>query len=114
MGERMHTPTPWAAEEGTIHHIGHTVITAAHAGMTSNTPLAKVSHLGDEESARADAAFIVRAVNSHDQLVEALEKIMGIAGCCVSQRIPSDDKIIADHIEEIYDNARAALSAAKE
>lgn len=39
----------------------------------------------------------------------ALMQIQGILGACVRQRAASDDKIIADHIEEAYKIALAAL-----
>jgi hypothetical protein len=39
----------------------------------------------------------------------ALMEIQGILGACVSQRAASDDKIIADHIEEAYKIALDAL-----
>lgn len=42
-------------------------------------------------------------------LRETLSKISGLAGSCVVQRVPSDDALIAEHIEEIRDMALAAL-----
>lgn len=47
-----------------------------------------------------------------ERLIETLRQIAGIARCCVVQRVPSDDKIIAEHIEEISDMAEAAIKDA--
>lgn len=45
-----------------------------------------------------------------DEALKALEQIAGILGACVVQRSPSDDKIIAEHIEECRDIASAAAT----
>lgn len=42
--------------------------------------------------------------------MEALRKIKIIAHVCAVQRLPTDDKIIADHIEEIRDIATQAIA----
>ena len=39
----------------------------------------------------------------------ALNEINGHAHCCVIQRVPSDDNIIAEHIAEIERLAKKAL-----
>jgi hypothetical protein len=70
-----HTPTPWhvfddkaecpgiEAENVTIVVFGDKLTITEDCGVQGETA----------EEARANAAFIVRAVNSHDALVEALE-----------------------------------------
>ena len=50
---------------------------------------------------------------TNDLSTNALREIAGIAGACVTQRAPSDDRIIAEHIEEIRDLAWAALEQAR-
>lgn len=81
-----HTPAPWHAENGTIYS-QYATIGSAH-GKTRN----------DAEN-DANAAFIVRAVNAHDALVEALEEFIGSHA---TFSVPS-----------IAAKARAALRAAK-
>jgi len=44
-----------------------------------------------------------------DRLRTSLRLIQSRAQSCVTQRAESDDKIIADHIEQVRDIARAAL-----
>ncbi len=57
-----HTLEPWSVACGEGHHEGWVVITAKHAGMTAETPLAKISDVcGD---AMPDAARIVACVNA--------------------------------------------------
>ena len=46
-----------------------------------------------------------------DALRAALLEIYAHAHCAVRQRAPSDDAIIAEHIEAVRDIARAALAA---
>ena len=58
---KTHTPEPWGFAWGEGHHAGWAVITAKHAGMTAESPLAKISDVcGD---AMPDAARIVACVN---------------------------------------------------
>lgn len=65
-----HTPGPWDVEQGTHVHDGWTVITARHAGMTSATPLAKISNLLGEEEALPDAHLIAAAPDMYEVLDE--------------------------------------------
>lgn len=64
-----HTPTPWHAPGmGEIHDADHNLI--AHIAFSTG------EHDDDQVGTEADAKFIVRACNSHDQLVEALRDIL--------------------------------------
>ena len=63
--ESLHTPTPWY-ESGTGNHQG--LIIEERTGRNVSVTYDK-----------ADAAFIVRAVNSHDALMAALADILEIA-----------------------------------
>lgn len=51
-------------------------------------------------------------LDERDALRAALAKIDALASAAVAQRAPSDDKIIAEHIEAVRDVARAALKRA--
>lgn len=66
MSETKHTPTPWAVEEllGDIW-----IICPTDRGPMPILTLGKASPVG-----LANAAFIVRACNAHDEMVAALEK----------------------------------------
>lgn len=64
--------------------------------------------LGDIAKAPSMARKITEAVRA-EQMEAAMREIAAIAHVCVIQRLPSDDKIIADHIEEIERLAKAAL-----
>lgn len=79
-----HTPTPWAIDgddEG-FDGIPYIEIAAGTCGMSSYKPIAQVQptfYPGTDDFAlevqdRANAALIVRAVNSHEALVEALKR----------------------------------------
>lgn len=59
---QKHTPTPWGVQGDTYVTINSLII--AHCKQDGHTTL---------EEAQANAAFIVRAVNSHDALVRAVE-----------------------------------------
>jgi hypothetical protein len=65
-----HTPTPWAADpddregyEWNVH-----IVEAARPHM-------RIAFTSNGPDSEANAAFIVKAVNAHDGLVEALEFI---------------------------------------
>lgn len=64
--------------------------------------------LGDFAKAPATARKITEAVRA-ERMEETMREIAAIAHVCVIQRVPSDDKIIADHIEEIEQLAKKAL-----
>lgn len=68
-----HTPTPWHTG-GTFHYPNkpdtQNVWSAAKHGDQSG-------HIVCEQAEIADAAFIVKACNAHDDLVAALMKIAG-------------------------------------
>lgn len=49
--------------------------------------------------------------NKAHTLRAALAEIAGLAGACIAQRHPDDDRIIAEHIVEIKAKADAALKA---
>lgn len=55
----QHTPTPWKIEESYVG--ARYMVRSAHGDETAMTRY------------REDAAFIVRAVNCHEELVEALK-----------------------------------------
>jgi len=86
-----HTPTPWYAACWSCH-APRTILVNDASRLTGKRVIAECDR--DE-----DAAFIVRACNSHEQLVAALREIINYAEAC-------DD----DSVE--LDNARAALAAA--
>jgi hypothetical protein len=67
-----HTPTPWRVTKAYR-------ITGGPQGHTYVASLDNVKHLSPEEL-EANAAFIVRAVNSHDEMLAALK------GVCIDLR----------------------------
>jgi hypothetical protein len=81
MSNTKHTKTPW--HYGPMHGWGDHCITRRPAGdydpsgVIGDAPLAivveKAGHWENGYPVEANAAFIVRAVNSHEQLVAALK-----------------------------------------
>lgn len=71
--ETPHTPTPWTqgftSRDVAFVNGGHVVVCKCDVG--SNTA---------EADPRANAAFIVRAVNAHESLVAALQDILERSG----------------------------------
>jgi len=94
------TPTPWHFEELDRRPDGCGYLRCAADNL-------EISHHGDMGRSReenlANAAFIVKAVNSHDKLVEALKEIAE-----VTRLYRCDDP---DFVVEI---AREALRSIKE
>ncbi len=69
-----HTPTPWNANESVFSANGMTEIHIGTPAMTACVVYVDkaASHKSEQES---NAQFIVRACNSHAQLVAALEML---------------------------------------
>lgn len=109
-----HTPTPWRVETGTTLIWGDCTIcddgtTPDRLGVpVADAQLARPWSDGrpSYNEADANAAFIVRAVNSHDALVKALENI---AGNDEEPRV----MLSGTTAEGLRNIARAALEAAR-
>ncbi len=77
--DEKHTPTPWSCKY--MFQGSHTPKRADIKGPPGHREVAAVYwHVvdSDHETALANAAFIVRAVNSHAALVEALEDVLSL------------------------------------
>ncbi len=105
MEKAKHTPTPWISgcvktSIGRCFKIGaEKIIDCGHGAMClydDETSLNPLSH----DEIEANAAFIVRAVNNHDALVEAL------GGLLEAQRSTMEET-------RARFNARSALSKSK-
>ncbi len=68
----QHTPTPWKAQQGLSSTSPRLEI--VRADLSAFVAQVHRTHDGNKE-AEANAAFIVRACNSHDALVEALSAL---------------------------------------
>lgn len=71
MSAAAHTPTPYTFKKG-LHGNpdGVTIWQAKQPGMVGSKGIAKMSGVHEQEEVEATAAFIVRACNAHDALVE--------------------------------------------
>lgn len=96
-GEAAHTPTPWHVIEE-----DNCTFSIMHTG--SGQWIATVH--GGREYDEQDAAFIVRACNSHAALVGALEALLRVADEHVSHKAH-------DTHCEVFSDARDALALAK-
>jgi len=76
-----HTPTPWEVDVDFDYDLCFTEDGEPMSGWQIYGPkswpvaAAWVEGIVDRLTGRANAEFIVKAVNSHDRLVEALEKL---------------------------------------
>lgn len=115
------TPRPWRYVAEPRPNGGrpwHCIDAEAECPVTGDTIECTLGELygpfqKDQETVAANAALIVRAVNAHDALVEALEKIASPNHWSVVE--PTDHEgikaaLIFDEMQRI---ARAALDAAK-
>lgn len=111
-----HTPTPYFVGENANGFVGLSI-------QFADGRIAHICHDHDiDDEARATAAFIVRACNSHAALVEALEQAL-VAGELIAAHfdpgpIPAHEPTQADldfgNWEYVRQQARAALALAKE
>lgn len=91
-----HTPTPWACTDF-AGPFDHQLITGEHGSI------ARV-HAPNANEGKANAAFIVQAVNAHEALVAALKAILS--------PFEHGDKIELHNTDDQYHTAREALKLA--
>ncbi len=98
--EAQHTPVPWKVSTNPGGPGDQPAFPSIRdsSGLPHGQDIVAMP-LGDSETVNANAAFIVKAVNSHDKLVGALEKLL---------RHPIGISTNSMDVAE----ARAALSAA--
>lgn len=127
MTTATHTPTPWAAlsSGAIVPEIDRSGDYCRDGGVVlARTYMRSTRPSGTEQEAQlekeANAAHIVRCVNSHDALVAALEDLARFNGDDEEEYMAIRDKHAAydnttdDEIQEILmRNAYAALSQAK-
>lgn len=94
-----HTPTPWHL------HNSETIDGPKGEWIATVKPILPGARLGE---AAANAALIVRAVNSHAALVEALSEVLALYDCGGDFYIPYD--VATKRLGRI----RAALKLAKQ
>lgn len=90
-----HTETPWSNAETMIFKGGENVILV-------------------DCSSVANAEHIVRCVNSHDALVEALEEITRLCANPLTQTMGTERKDLLLGIDKVFTIGRTALKLAKE
>jgi hypothetical protein len=122
---RGHTPTPWEAlasfdDEPGIPIIGLRLDDEGNALHTPTNGLVAVAcqlpteiDAGDYSRAEANAAFIVKAVNSHDALVTALRDILDNTHVGKAGQIVTERSKYGNYPARCYHAARAALASAE-
>lgn len=96
-----HTPTPWHTDPG----IGDGCVWAKEKTGQHTARLKTICRTSID-----DAAFIVRAVNSHDELVAVLKGIVSSGESAARNADKWDDIPVA---RAAYDDARAAIAKAE-
>jgi hypothetical protein len=104
-----HTPTPWYRED--IVSEGGPTLRKIEIGTVHHT-VAVLSFLRDHdaEEVKANAEFIVRAVNAHDELVAALKLAERLLSANVPEYLRPTWNANADRHRELI---RAALAKAE-
>lgn len=74
-----HTPGPWAVTKGKPRKVTANGVLICTAVLRNRATTKQNAAGKGEEEARANAAFIVRARNSHDALLEALDFMTNVA-----------------------------------
>ena len=93
-----HTPTPWERSSGAIFSEGKDGANICFISSPRKSHLVEYVRLEindpDFSEAMANAAFIVQAVNSHDELLDMLEKAVDFIKHEPFQRQGSDREIV--------------------
>lgn len=106
-----HTPTPWFVctdPQNETWHAGRTIGTEERTG---GRRVADPCLFDADEIAHANAAFIVRAVNNHDDLVAALEALIDVSSEAFAS-LDEEGLFNSEH-EITIKAARAAVARAK-
>ncbi len=92
-----HTPTPWVVNDNS--GMALVILGVSRRNQRREVAVVQYHNGSDDSEVRPNAAFIVKAVNNHDALIEALEVVL-------------DDLIYSEHSRVIV-LGRAALKAVK-
>lgn len=107
-----HTPTPWAYLRDDImpgHGEHFAIVCRSDEPYSGAADIARTYNTDSRDNAEGNAAFIVRAVNSHAALVEALEKVKPIVGAACA----ASSNEIRPLREAAYKQLCAALALAR-
>lgn len=98
--ETKHTPGPWALDEykSVVDEKGQTVLANGFSMV--------MSYGEDQKVAKANAAHIVKCVNMHDELVEALKLADGFLA---NKGYPADDPLVRGAINSALAKARGEV-----
>ena len=99
-----HTPTPWSYQ--------HKSDAYTHIIRGPNNRFICQFHQSTDDTTKANAAFIVRACNAHDQLVEALELALARAESWIHDQLDGTSSLESELAE--LEPCRAALKAASD
>lgn len=107
-----HTPTPWHTGDADFRSIlGPTTRRRNDDGRLRLINIATVAQSDDDDEDAANAAIIVRAVNSHVQLMRALEDIAAIKWVATTEEAMRGGNTPMCAAEAMQSIARSALKA---
>lgn len=110
--QTAHTPTPWhvATNPGGPGDQPAFPSVRDSSGLKDGEDIICMP-LGDSDTVKANAAFIVRAVNAHDDLLAACQALLKVADSCsrFAEEMPSHEW--ARYLEAT-EQARAAIERA--
>lgn len=106
-----HTKTPWKATTTRSTESGHLWLYQEAVGGGCQITVYDGENPGTFPLLEVNRAFIIRACNAHDSLVEACNKVITAAEIIDSSESPTNDDI--DHLHSVIQDARAALAKAK-
>ena len=115
MTETAHTPLPWEAQVLETENDPGVYIVGSNLGglVCAALPWPTEIESGDYSRVEANAAFIVHAVNSHHDLIEALRECgqaIEVLFETADDRITGVSCIALDMLKDAAKNARAILT----
>ena len=106
-----HTPTPWVVEKNSVNAENGSVVSIAECGFSAPGQSWSGTDYSTSEHQAANAEFIVRACNSHDDLMAALEDMMAWARAVSDEYIDGGD--LREDYRQALSDARDALAAGR-
>ena len=108
MSEAKHTPLPWSSE---YDETGHWRVYGGNK-LVADVGDAEVSVAADNEW-KANAAFIVRAVNAHEDLVRAINALLPFVDDAMDAHSVMSESAVTEACRTAVATAREALAKAE-
>lgn len=108
MAKDQHTPTPWLVTDEIDRIYNGELIRPVSGNPSPVAVVCDFNRFDRDEERKANAAFIVKAVNAHDALVDAARSAIALIESYENKE--GADLIAAEEMPDEWEELRAALA----